>query len=435
MEAKTPLKRHLGLVALLFYGIGDILGAGIYALIGPASAAAGSHLWVSFAIALAVALLTALGYSEMTSRFPKSGGVSHFADVAFDRPVVSFMAGWLLLFVSIVSMATLTRAFSGYFSKLGVDIPAPIVMPLFLIAVGLVNFHGIKNSSIANIISTSIEATGLLVVIVAGFAILGGTDRPEVAATPFDWSGVLKGAALAFYAFIGFEDLANVAEESIRPKKNLPRAILGSLGVAGSIYITIGALSTTTVGANDLAGSSAPLALLVSRSGLPIPTALFAVIALFAVLNTCLLNSITGSRLLYGLAEQNLVPRFFSAVNPTRQTPHFSIVAVILAAGVLSAFSSLGVLAGATSVLILIVFCTTNLALLKVKRTMKRDPEAFRVPAWIAVVAIVANVGLLTASSLKSIGIAVAIAALGFIIHFAMVTFARSRTETFGESR
>lgn len=410
-------KTKLGLFAVFMYGLGDILGAGIYAVIGPVAKAAGSHVWLSFVLALTVAFLTAMSYSELTARFPKSGGVSYFSQQAFKTPIVSFVSGWLLLFVSIVSMATLTTAFGNYIETLGLPIPRLISTSVFLIALAFINFWGIKESSTANIIATLIEGSGLIIVIYAAIQLLSsGVELPKLD-DPISFTAILSGAALAFYAFIGFEDLANIAEEVDQPSKNLPRAILGSLTSAGAIYISIGYLTTATVETNVLAESSGPLLEVVKKADIGVPLVLFSVIALFAVANTCLLNSVTASRLLYGLAEEKLVPKILGTQHATRKTPYVSIIVCSVAAYIMVLLGSLSILAGATSVLILLVFAISNVSLLKVRKATPRV-ETFQTLTPLIYLALIGNLALIFAAQWLSMGIALAIALVGLVIGY-----------------
>lgn len=422
-DKKVDAKK-LGLVAVFIYGLGDILGAGIYAVIGPVAELAGQHLWIAFAIALVVAFLTALSYAELVARFPKSGGVAHYSQKTFNIPLLSFVSGWLLLFVSIVSMATLSTAFNKYLATFGFEIPTSVTAALFLGVLGLINFTGIQQSSWANIVATIVEVSGLGIVIYAAIHILGGDFGLPTASGEFSWIAIFKAAALAFYAFIGFEDLANIAEEVKEPKRNLPRAILMSLAAAGAIYLAIGALSTASVSPEVLAKSDGPLIEVVKKSEIPIPLSIFAIIALFAVSNTCLLNSVTASRLLMGLAEDKLAPQFFGIKHAKTDTPYVGIAAAVIAAYGLVLVGSLSVLAGATSVLILLVFIISNVCLLKAK---KKEPkvETFRSPVPLVYLAILGNLALIFSAQKDSLSIVAGVLVLGVLL--GKLSIAKSR--------
>lgn len=421
-ENSISLQRTFGLGALLIYGVGDILGAGIYALIGKVVSESGSSAWASFSIALVTALLTGLAYAELVRRHPKSGGASYFVQVATQRKEAAFIVGWLLLCVSLVSMATLSRAFVGYVKGFGFPLPDAGVIFAFLLVLGLINFKGIRESSTTNMISTAVEVVGLLLVVLAGVYFLSTAESVPATQTASP-IGILEGAALAFYAFIGFEDLANIAEESKNPKKHMPIAIVGSLFAAGSLYVGIGWLAPHVVNPEVLASSSGPLLEVVSVSGLPFPLKIFGVVALFAVANTCLLNFITASRLLYGMAEQKIFPTVFGRVHPGTKTPYISIAAIFPVVFLLATFGELKSLAGTTSILILLVFCATNYSLIRIK---KQEPagEGFRVPSFIPWIALLANFALMLFSQTQSRWLA-----LGFIVFGGLLYVILSRAQ------
>lgn len=423
-KQKEKLKRTFGLFALFIYGLGDILGAGIYALIGKVAAETGRNSWMAFLLAMVIALLTALSYAELTRRHPKSGGASYFVQKAFNKHSYAFVVGWLLLCVSIVSMATLGRAFYGYAQGLGLSLSPIILIALFFILLTLINLRGMKQSSAANIVSTSVELFGLIIVAAAGIYFLqnnvgGSSAAANTVATTNSLSplGILQGAALAFYAFIGFEDLANVAEEVIKPEKHLPIAILASLFVAGIFYVFIGWLSTQVLSVEVLAKASDPMTQIVTQSQFPFPVKIFGVIALFAVANTCLLNFITGSRLLYGMAEQDLVPTLFEKVHHKYSTPYVAILSVVPVAFLLASFGKLEFLAGTTSVLILLVFCSTNISLIKIKKNEKEISEGFTIPVIVPWLALATNFMLIFFSEAKSLYAAGGFLAAGLVLY------------------
>ncbi|MES2965884.1 MAG: APC family permease [Bdellovibrionota bacterium] len=424
----SKLNKSFGLFALFIYGLGDILGAGIYALVGKVSGHSGVYVWISFAVAMAIAALTAMAYAELASRFPKSGGVSNFANEAFGNKTITFTVGWLLLFCSIVSMATLTRAFSGYVHQFNDGIPHILIAGLFLLALTAINWRGIEHTSRANILATTIEVAGLALVIYAAIYFITSGQSPAAtaqasaaAADPaIDIGAIFQGAALAFYAFIGFEDVANVAEETKDPKKHMPIAILGALAVAGTIYILIGWLATQVVSPETLAASSGALTEVVRASGSGVPVGIFKVIALFAIANTCLLNFITSSRLLYGMSEEGVVPKLFGRVHEKFKTPTWAIVFVLPIALVLAVIGDLAFLASTTSVLILVVFCATNISLFAIKRR-KEAWDGFSVPAAIPVLALVANVVLISFAKTASLLTALGIAFVGLLLYWLFI--------------
>lgn len=418
----TPqtLKRTFGLGALFIYGLGDILGAGIYALIGKVASEAGYWSWGSFVLALGIALLTALSYAELIRRHPHSGGASYFIQVATKNPHAAFVTGWMLLSVSIVSMATLGNAFLGYAQGLGIQWPSFAIIGSFLGILTAINLRGIKQSSIANIICTGIEAAGLLIVLGAGIYFLTRNSSPVEmvpSASEFSIESIIEGAALAFYAFIGFEDLANIADEVKEPKRRLPVAVISSLLVAGLFYVLISWVATATVSPDQLARSSQPLTEVVVQSGIRFPLEIFGGIALFAVANTCLLNFITGSRLLYGMAMQKLISPKFEKVHGRYHTPYFAILCIAPISFLLAISGDLRFLAETTSILILLVFCATNYSLIRLKK-IEPQHEGFRVPALIPWLGLATNLGLISFTRSQSLFTALGILLLGVLVSF-----------------
>lgn len=402
MPASTPppLRRSLGFWALVVYGVGDILGAGIYALVGKVAGMAGDASWLSFLMALVVATFTALTYAELGGRFPKSAGESWFAEQAFGSKRFALALGWVVLCSGVLSLATMSLAFAGYLTGLapGVPVVAAVIAVLALLA--FINFRGIRESSAANILATTIELAGLLIVVVVGALFLCKTGaeapaQPPAPASTATWSSVARGGALAFFAFIGFEDMVKVAEEVKDPERNMPRAILLSLFVTGVVYLVVVVIATRVVEPSALAESDAPLLTVVEQAEPRIPTSLFGLIALFAVANTALLNFIMGSRLLYGMARQGLLPSWLGRVHRTRRTPHWAILAVLVASLVLALSGTLTYLAGTTSLLLLLVFFTLHLSLIAVKRRDDQPHGAFRVPVAVPIIGATTSAALM----------------------------------------
>jgi amino acid transporter len=422
------LRRALGRGALIFYGVGDILGAGIYALIGTVAGVAGPRAWQSFGLAMLVASFTALSYAELVRRFPHSSGEAYYCQQAFRRPEIAVFIGWLSLASGIVSMATAARAFAGYLlpSLLGLGGIGPetwrmIAMVAFAVLVAAITWWGIRQSSLVNIGCTVAEATGLLIVIAAGvwFLARAPPDRnvvAEVTTTGEDWLAVTRGAALAFFAFIGFEDLVKVAEEAKRPERDMPIAILTALLAAGCLYVLVAWVATAVVAPAELKASRAAL-LTVVRVAVPhFPLWVFGVIALLAIANTGLLNFVMASRLLYGMARQGLVPRWLGEVSSQRQTPHLAIAVTLTLVLLLALSGTLGFLAGTTSVLLLLVFVSVNLSLVTVKLRDTDSGLGFRVPLAIPLTGVVASAGLVPCVPWRSLLTAAAIVAIGLVV-------------------
>ena len=417
---RPTLHRSLGFWALVFYGVGDILGAGIYALVGKVAGVAGAASWASFGIALFVAGLTALSYAELGGRFPRSAGESFFAEQAFGRPALSLVVGWVVLCSGILSLSTVSVAFGGYMSSLIPGVPPTVAVIGILLLLAAINFRGMRESSMTNIIATMVELTGLLIVIVAGALFLGRSQEQSVAATiqasaAVSWTGIAQGAALSFFAFIGFEDMVNVAEEVKDPGKNMPRAILTALVVTGMVYLVVVIIATSVVAPEALRESEAPLLAVVQHSTDMVPRGLFSLIALFAVANTGLLNFIMGSRLIYGMSRQGLLPEPLGRIHASRRTPHWAILAVLGVALGLALSGTLTYLAGTTSLLLLVVFFTVHISLIVIKRHADSTIRTFCAPivvpflgalTCVALMPFVPVDSLLTAGIILSLGAA-----------------------------
>lgn len=396
----AQLRRSLGFWALVFYGVGDILGAGIYALVGKVAGVAGSASWAAFGIALFVAGLTALTYAELGGRFPRSAGESFFTEQAFGRPGLSLLVGWVVLCSGILSLATVSVAFSGYMSGLVPGLPPSFTIVGILLVLAAINFRGMRESSTTNIIATMVELTGLLIVIVVGALFLERDSASGIAQTiesgrSVSWTEIASGAALGFFAFIGFEDMVNVAEEVKDPERNMPRAILIALCVTGVIYLLVVLVATSVVAPAVLADSEAPLLSVVQRATDLVPDRLFSLIALFAVANTGLLNFIMGSRLIYGMSRQGLLPAALGKVHPRRRTPHLAVLTVLGVALALALSGTLTYLAGTTSLLLLLVFFTVNVSLATIKRRDGGAVRTFCAPRLVPIVGALSCLGLM----------------------------------------
>ncbi len=414
------LKRVFGLPTLVIYGVGDILGAGIYALVGKVAGFSGTLVWVSFLSAMVVAALTALSYAELGSRFPKSGGVAYFVHRTFHNDFLSTLVGWVMFCTCLVSMATGSKAFAGYFNAFAPTIPTWLVILTLFSALAFVNFRGMEESSALNIFCTTIEASGLVIVIlVASLFVFGGgeaTAATAIVETPATgWIPILQGASLAFYAFIGFEDIVNVAEEVKNPERNVPKAILLSLGIAGIVYVLVSWLATQVISPVELANSKAPLLDVVSQSQPNFPRIIFTFIPLFAILNTGLLNFVTASRLLYGMSREGLLPAWLGKLHSKRATPYRTLIVILPIAIALALSGRLEFLAGATATLLLAMFCLVNISLLITKRREPRT-SGFQVPFVVPALALLFNLALVAFASVESRILALAFTGVGIVL-------------------
>jgi basic amino acid/polyamine antiporter, APA family len=419
--------RTLTFLTLTLYGIGDILGAGIYALVGKITTVSGPYAWVSFLVAMFVACLTAFSFAELSSRYPENAGEAHYCMKAFNKPKLALLIGWIILVSGTVSLATVSRTFAEYLANmLEIDSIKPIVIFAFLGILTYINFRGMKESSFVNIICTSIEFSGLLIIIGLCIYSIFFSGQTNVASSTLSSDAevygiltIIQGAALAFFAFIGFEDMVNVAEEVKEPHKTLPKAILTALFVASGIYITIIVLATMVVPHKVLATSNAPLLEVVRFTAPSFPTSIFTFITLFAVTNTGLLNYVMGSRLIYGLAKQGHFPKWYGKLHPKTKTPHRAIGLILFAALVLALSGSVLYLASLTSTLLLFVFTTTNVSLIKVKLSDKSGEKApFSTSIFVPILATASCICLLLLGSLSALLSALAISCFGLGVFY-----------------
>ena len=421
-DQPQKLNRHIGLFALIVYGVGDILGAGIYGLIGKAAGEMGNAIWMAFLASMIAAGLTGLSYASLGSRYPRAGGASFFTHHAFKSNFLAYVIGLAALSSGVTSMAAGSRAFAGYFTSLVSAVPVDLVVVAFCLVIAGVVIRGIRESMWMNMLCTGIELGGLLLVIVIGAKFLGTVDYTSAVtvanpAGDLTFSLILSGAVLTFYSFVGFEDIINVSEEVKNPESNMPKGILFSVLIASIIYITISLVAVSIIPAAELAVSSAPLVDVVKRAAPWFPPIAFAFIAMFAVANTALLNFIMGSRLIYGMANQGLMPKVLAKVN-RRRTPYVSSLAVLGFMLVLALTGNIASLARATSVLLLLCFMVVNVALVVLKHRKGEPKGRFEIPYIIPVLGALVCALMLSYAKIEEFKVAGAILTLIVILYF-----------------
>lgn len=380
MKQAKRLNRSLGLPLVTLYGLGNILGAGIYVLVGKVAGEAGSSTLLAFLVAMFVAGLTAFSYMELSGRYPASASVSVYLHKAFGKKWLSIAIGLAMVAAGIASAATLAKGFAGY---LNVLVPAPELLASIglLVVIGLIAIKGIGESAITAGIFTFVEIAGLLLVIWAGRNFFSSVDLasalkidPNVGV-----AGVIGGAFLAFYAFIGFEDMVNVAEETKRPQHTMPLAILISLIVSTVLYLLVALIAITAVSPNQLAASTAPLALVYAKTTGSSPLFL-TIIGISAAVNSVIVQVIMGSRVLFGLSKQGWLDKRLAQVADTTKTPitaTVSVVALMILAVIALPLVSLAKL---TSLLVLAIFTLVNVSLVVIKRRKPLHAGAISVP-------------------------------------------------------
>lgn len=384
----AQLVRRISLASLIFYGIGDILGAGIYGLVGKAAGIMGNGVWLAFLISALAAIFTGLTYASLGSRYPRAAGIAYILKKSFGSNFLAYVFGIMVLCSGLVSMATASRAFSGYLTGLVPALSLNLGILVFMGLLTLVVIKGIKESMWANIVCTTIELSGLLLVVIVGFSFIGDTSLFDFTSEKnptgqFQMPLFLSGAILTFYSFMGFEDIMNVAEEVENPQRNLPIGILVAVAVSSVIYMLISVIAVSVIPAGVLATSSQPLVDVVAKAAPWFPSKIFGFISMFAIANTALLNFIMASRLVYGMSRENLMPKFLGYVSPKTHTP---ISAIFLCIGVvlLMAFTGeIAVLAKSSSLLLLAGFFMMNLSLIILKRRKSEEKGRFEVPTLI----------------------------------------------------
>ena len=397
--AQPTLKRTLSLWQVTLYGVGTNLGAGIYVLIGEVAAAAGLWAPVSFLMAAVLAALTGLSFAELSSRFPVSAGEAVYVQRAFNRRRLSTVIGLMVVLTGIVSSATLVNGFAGYFREF-VDAPNTVTVPIVCLVLGAVAAWGISESVAVAVVITVAEVLGLLLVVavalpeaVSGAALENAVSGLEGAAL---YMGVLSGAGIAFYAFIGFEDMVNVAEEVKDVRRVLPRAIVITLAVTAVLYVVVAVVVVRAMPLEVLTSTEAPLAAIYERST-GSSASVISGIALFAVINGALIQVVMAARVLYGTASQGWIPRVLGRVFHRTQTPVIATAVVTVLILAFALWLPLGTLARLTSLTIRVIFAVVNVALVRIKRRdagLEPDEqvdeqvepgEVYSVPLWVPI--------------------------------------------------
>lgn len=389
----SELKRSLGLVECTLMGVGVILGAGIYALVGSAAAEAGNAVWASFFAAAVVAGFTGLSYAELSSFIPKAGGEYYYARRAFGH-FVAFLVTWLLLVGLAIASAAVALGFAGYFHAIfGTGIVLTACMLIATTAVLLV--YGIKQSAWVAGFCTLLELAGLVVIIAVGLPRLGAVDYLETSEAGI--GGVMAAASLIFFAYIGFEEIVQLSQETKNPTRNIPLAVLLSILITTVIYVLVAMCAVSVLGWRELGASSAPLADVAAMSlGREVFFGL-SVIALFSTGNTVLILMLSSARLLYGMAEDGSLPRGLARIHRTRQTPDVATLAIAMVSMLMVlAFEQIEIVANLTNFALLSTFAIINGAVVVLRY---REPEAarrFTVPARMGRLPLLPVLGILS---------------------------------------
>lgn len=390
-EDPHALVRTMGLFSLVVYGVGDMVGSGIYATIGTAAGVMGNAVWVAFACAMVAALLTGLSYASIASRYPKAAGAAYVTNRAFGFVFLSYVVGLAVTASGLTSMATASNAFADSLLRFTGDMPPWVIKVALLTTLAAINFWGLTHSLWLNLLCTAIEVGGLVFIVIVGAKFWGGVDyleTPPAAGGSLTVPLVLSATVLTFFAFIGFEDMLNVGEEVKDPRRTMPRGMILALLIVTVLYISIGVTAVSVVPYAELADTKthgAALAQITNKATPWLPAWVFTAITLFAVANTALINYIMGSRLVYGMSRQGLVPAPLGRLHAKRRTPHIAIGVLFVIVLVLALSGGVKQLAGSTSLLLLTVFCLVNASLIVLKRRPGEARGGFEVPVFVPV--------------------------------------------------
>jgi len=434
IKKKPKLKRRISLFGVTAYGVGNVLGAGIYALIGEIVGITGNISWLAFVLASIAAAFTGLSYAELGSIFPKSAAEFVYTEEAFKIRILSFILGWIIIFSGILSASTVALGFADYLSNL-IGLPSIVIKVTFAISLiiflSLINFIGIRTSTWTNILFTLIEAGGLIFIIIIGIPFFGEVSYLEIPAGS-SFNSIFMAVALIFFAYIGFEDIANIAEETKEPQKNVPRAIIYSIIITTILYCFT-ALSVVSIAPySDIANSDAPLTYIVTYVFGPIGGIIMAAIALFATANTVLIMLIVTSRMIYGMARDKALPKSLANISPKHRIPTISVLLTMILTIIPVFFVDISIVANATVFGVLINFFLVNISLIALRRRRPELERPFKLRptiGWMPLIALlgaIVCIGLLFTFDLLIILIQTIIIVCGIIVFYAM----KSKIET-----
>ena len=403
IEGFVPLRRRLGLPLLVLYGTGITVGAGIYVLIGAVAGHAGIYAPWSFVLAAVVMGLTVASYAELSTRYPVSAGEAAYVRAAFRSPAFSTAVGLLTVAIGVIASATVTLGSAGYIQQF-VDLPQSLIVTAVLVILGGVACLGILESVVLASVFTVIEVGGLVIIVVAA----AHADLPIVTTTahmpPLNaagLSGIAFGSLLAFFAFIGFEDLANVVEEAKVPHRDIPRAMILTLLISTLLYVVVAAVAVSAVSIERLSSSPAPLSL-VFREVAGVSPATISAIAIVATLNTILAQMTMASRVIYGVARERQLPAVLARVNPRTGTPLVATVLIVVMVVPLALFVPLASLAEGTSLATLGVFSLVNLSLLRLRyRGVQSGAPHVTVPVFVPAAGFATCIAMMAIAFLK----------------------------------
>ena len=415
VDDEGGLRRSITGKQLFFYTLGDVLGSGIYVLIGLVAAAVGGAFWIAFAVGVTIAAITGTAYAELVTKYPQAAGAALYVNKAFGNKALTFLITVSFLSASFAAAGSLAGGFASYFATIWESPSTLVVTLLFIFALTIVNFIGITESVVINMLMAFVEIAGLLLVMFIAVWYIAEGNADFGTLTEFDTGGtnwslaILAGVALSFFAMTGFENTANVAEETIDPHRSFPRSLIGGMVTAGVVYVLVSMAAALTVPTQRLANSDAALLEVVERGILPfVDTSfmsnLFAVIAMIAITNTTLVAIVTQPRILYGMANEDVVPGVFGKIHATRRSPWVGLIFSGLVVGALLVVGDVAPkvegttiverLALVTVVFLLFIYALVIVSCLKL-RGRDEDERAFRANTPLLLVGLLGNLAIL----------------------------------------
>ena len=382
------LKRSITLFEAVTYTLCVIIGAGIYVLIGAASGVAGNGVWLAFLFAALIAACTGLSYAELASKMPYDAGEYEYAEKAFVSKRFAFGIGWLKLVSSMIAAAAVSLGFGGYFFTLfGIN---HVIGALLLVALAVIlNCFGAQDAMKASALMVTVTIGGLLIIIFSGAGHLGSVNYFDLA---FGWNGVFSAAALIFFAFLGFEEIANMGEEAEDPRNMLPKALIISLIVSTILYTVVALVAVSVIPWQTLAASASPLSLVANATIGPWGSTLLAVIALFATASTAFALLFAYSRMVFGMAEDGSMPRIFLKLSKN-ETPYMAVIITGIATALIVLLGSIKFVASITDFGALFVFMIINLAVIVLRYRPGHMHGKFKMPLNVGRFPLLAGVG------------------------------------------
>ncbi len=410
------LRREIRLGGAVAYGVGLIVGAGVYTLIGVAAGGAGNAVWLSFAFTALIASLTGLSYARLASQYTSSGAEYVYVREAFSSRFWAFIVGWLVILSSLLSCATVALAFGGYLGRY-VGLPAVLSAMLIILILFGVNYLGIRESVRAYVALTAVQIFGIILVILLALPHLGSVNYLD---SPSGFKGIVSTVAIVFFAFLGFEGLAKIGEETEDPQRTIPRALIIALTISTFLYILLAIAVVSVVPYGELAASGSPLTEVVSRTGFPSAASIMSLIALIATGNSVLLIQLATSRIIYGIAKEGSLPKVLKRIHPTRGTPWVASIFAMAASALFTLLQDIEVVVSIANSTIFLVFFAVNASLIRVEWNRSRTSPDKPFPSKRLILPILGAVStllLLTQFDAFTIASTVGLIAVGALIY------------------